>query len=98
MQTESTYCSSKILIELQSNLRSLSEKLNDTYEFLKGNETQLGEAWMDDKFSEFDDEFKESREVISEISERYKDWAERALPPYIDIMIRWEKAQATLGR
>lgn len=92
------YCSSKILIDLQSNLLSLSEKLNDTYEFLKGNESQLGESWMDDKFSEFDEEFKTSRELILELSERYKDWANKYLPPYIDIMIRYEKAQSSLGR
>ena len=60
---QSDYCSSKILIDLQSNLKALSERLNDTYEFLKGNESQLGESWMDDKFSEFDDEFKASREI-----------------------------------
>ena len=92
------YCSSKILIELQSNLQSLSEKLNDTYEFLKGNESQLGESWMDDKFSEFEEEFKSSRELILELSDRYKEWANKYLPPYIDIMIEYENAQSNLGR
>lgn len=95
---ETTYCSSKILIELQANLKTLSEKLNETYDFLRGNESQLGETWMDDKFSEFDEEFKDSREVIFELSERYKEWADKALPPYIEIMKKWEKMQATLGK
>ena len=72
---QSDYCSSKILIDLQSNLKALSERLNDTYEFLKGNESQLGESWMDDKFSEFDDEFKSALEYNSDIDVRVKPFA-----------------------
>ncbi len=92
------YCSSKILIDLQSNLLSLSDRLQETYEFLRGNESQLGESWLDDKFSEFEDEFKSSRELIIELSERYKEWANKYLPPYIEIMIEYEKARPSIGR
>lgn len=92
------HVSSKSLIELQSNLRKLSDRLKETYETLKNNEAELGESWLDDKFAEFEDDFKSSRELISELSEKYLHWANNYLPPYIELAIKYENAQVSLGR
>lgn len=92
------HVSSRSLIELQSNLRRLSERLNETYETLRNNEVKLGESWMDDKFSEFEEEFKSSRELISELSEKYLHWANYYLPPYIELALKYEAANSVLGR
>ncbi len=89
---------SKPLIELQSNLRKLSESLNETYETLKNNEANLGESWLDDKFSEFEEDFKSSRELISELSEKYLHWANNYLPPIIELALKYEAAKTGLGR
>ncbi len=92
------HVSSKSLIDLQSNLIKLSECLNETYETLKSNEASLGEAWLDDKFTEFEEDFKSSRELISELSEKYLHWANNYLPPYIELALKYEAAKAGLGR
>lgn len=91
------HVSSQSLIDLQSNLRKLSEKLNETYETLKNNEADLGQSWLDDKFSEFEDDFKSSRELISELSEKYLYWANNYLPPYIELAIKYGDAKSGLG-
>lgn len=93
-----SHVSPECLIELQDNLRKLSQELNNTYETLRSNEANLGETWMDDKFSEFEDDFKSSRELILELSEKYLHWANVYLPPYIEKAIDYRRAGVTLGR
>lgn len=90
------HASSSSLINLQSNLKSLSEELNETYELLRQYEANLGETWMDDKFSEFEDNFKSSRELISELSEKYLHWANNYLPPIIEVAKEYEGARSGL--
>lgn len=92
------HVSSKSLIELQSNLIRLAEELNNTYDTLKSRESDLGEAWMDDKFYEFEEDFRSSRELINELSEKYSYWANQYLPPYIELAIEYENATVGLGR
>ncbi|MBO8472626.1 MAG: hypothetical protein IAB81_03240 [Bacteroidetes bacterium] len=93
-----TYVSSKSLIQLQTDLISLSERLQEIYDLLKNNETELGEDWLDEKFVEFEEEFKSSREKITEMSERYNYWANKYLPPIIETVQRYENSGVTLNK
>ena len=85
-----TYVSLKSLIVLQGELKNLSEELNETYDLLMQNE-KVGEQWQvllqDSKFDEFEEEFSKKRELISELSKKYKDWADNYLPPYLQVRI-----------
>ena len=85
-----TYVSLKSLIVLQGELKNLSEELNETYDLLMQNE-KVGEQWQvllqDSKFNEFEEEFSKKRELISELSKKYKDWADNYLPPYLKVRI-----------
>lgn len=92
------YASSKSLKALQDDLKKLSEELNETYELLLSNEKEVGESWQDNKFDEFEDEFSKKRELLSELSEKYKGWADNYLPKYIDAAIIHEGGNVTLGK
>ena len=85
-----TYVSLKSLIVLQGELKNLSEELNETYDLLMQNE-KVGEQWQvllqDSKFDDFEEEFSKKRELISELSKKYKDWADNYLPPYLQVRI-----------
>lgn len=87
-----TEVTSASLIILQTELRAMSAVLQDLYDVLWGNLNALGEEWTDEKMEEFNDEFKNSRETIVELSQKYKDWADSYLPPRIETVIRYEKA------
>ncbi|MCM1451131.1 MAG: hypothetical protein NC102_02645 [Clostridium sp.] len=87
-----TEVTSQSLITLQSELRAMSDALKDLYDVLWGNLKALGEEWTDEKMEEFSDEFKDSRETIVRLSEKYNDWANKYLPPRIDEIIKYEKA------
>lgn len=93
-----TYVSSKSLIALQDDLKKLSEELNETYDLLMQNEKQVGEQWQDSKFDEFEEEFSKKRELISELSEKYKGWADNYLPPIIELAKEYEKLNPTTGK
>lgn len=88
------YVSSKSLINLQTELRGMSEVLKDLYDVLWGNLNALAEEWTDEKMEEFNEEFKSSKETIIELSQKYKEWADSYLPPRIELAIRYEKAAA----
>lgn len=75
--------SSKALISLQGDLNNLSQKLQDLYERLQSAMSYLHEDWRDEKYDEFEEEFRSSREMIDELSARYKDFANKYLPPRI---------------
>lgn len=91
---ESTYVSSKALIELQTELKNLSDNLKDLYEMLSQAVTSVNEQWQDGKYEEFENEFRSSKEMVMELSEKYKGWADSYLPPYIEKSIEYEKAGA----
>ncbi len=91
MQNSGTYVSSKSLIELQSDLNKLSERLMEIYDLINQNISSVHEDWTDNKFDEFNENFKPSNDLIQELSEKYKDWAMNYLPPRIEEAIAYEE-------
>lgn len=90
--------SSKSLIDLQSNLIALSNNLKELYDVLHDNRSKLSEEWRDEKYDEFADEFEQKTErVISELSEKYSEWANIYLPPRIEAVIAVEGSNVTIG-
>lgn len=83
--------SSEALISLQGDLNNLSQKLQDLYEELQCAMSSLHEDWRDEKYDEFEEEFRSSKEMISELSDKYKEWANGYLPPRIEIIQEIEK-------
>ena len=79
------------LIDLQTELRQLSKNLLDTYDFISTNLKNLNEEWQDDKYDEFEQEFRSSKEEIREISEKYAEFADIYLPPRIEVIQEAEK-------
>lgn len=80
------------LIELQSSLTKLSQNLMNTYDNLNSALKILGEDWNDDKFDEFEIEFRSSKEDIHEIAERYMQWANSYLQARIDELQDYERS------
>jgi len=88
--------SSQALIELQSDLIALSGNLSKLYDALHDNKSKLSEEWRDEKYDEFAEEFEQSEKLISELSEKYAEWANQYLPPRIESVREIEKARGTL--
>lgn len=82
--------SSKVLIDLQLGLKKLSECLLDCYDTVTQNQNKVAEKWEDSKYEEFAEAFKATHDKISEISERYLDWASNKLPPVIETVEKYE--------
>lgn len=76
------------LTELQSDLNRLSNNLKDLYEVLSDALVILGDYWQDNKFEEFESEFRSRRIMIEELSEKYNSWANVYLPPRIELVRR----------
>lgn len=76
----------KNLLDLQSDLTSLSQALLECYEVLDSNISALSEKWQDEKFEEFEASFRSRKEQIMFLSEKYKMWATQYLPPRIDVI------------
>lgn len=93
---ERTYVSSKSLIELQTELKSLSENLKELHETLTQAINQVKEQWQDSKCEEFEEEFRSSKEMVLDLSEKYKGWADSYLPPYIEKAIEYEGAGVSI--
>lgn len=83
--------SSVALINLRSNLISLSDNLQELFDLLSDNLSALASEWEDEKFAEFDDEFRSSREKILLLADKYREWADVYLPPRIEKIIQAEK-------
>lgn len=79
-----TEVNSEALHTLQDELRAMSNILNDLYETLWGNLNILGEEWTDNKWEEFSEEFKEDREKVVELSDKYKEWADKYIQRKIE--------------
>lgn len=88
--SEIAYVSSAKLIDLQSQLNQLANNLDECYQLLCEDVKQLGESWQDEKYEEFDVEFKDTREKIAEIAEKYRQWANTHLPPRIELAQQME--------
>jgi len=96
MKDTLTQVSSKQLVELQSQLNELAKELNETYEFVRFSLTKVGEQWKDDKFEEFNTEFNSTKEEILEISERFKEYADQYLPPFIEVTQKVENLKTSI--
>jgi len=97
MDASLTKVSSKQLINLQTQLVQLSKNLLECYDTLNYGLNALSEDWRDDKFEEFNTEFKESKEKIREIGEKYEEWANSYLPPRIEITEKAERMGMSLS-
>lgn len=85
--------SSKALISLQGDLNNLSNNLKELYELLAQAMSSLNEDWRDEKFDEFEMEFRSSKELIIELSDKYREWANQYLPPRIELIIEAENSE-----
>jgi uncharacterized protein YukE len=85
MESTLTQVNSEQLITLQTELKQLSRNLFETYDTLSTGLKNLNEDWKDDKYDEFEQEFKSSKEEIREMAEKYEEWANAYLPPRIEI-------------
>lgn len=90
----STYVSSRSLKELQSELNALSTALKDLYEGLESDMARIGESWVDQQFENFGNEFRSRKEAIMELSDKYSQWANKYLPPRIELAEKYEKSIA----
>lgn len=85
--------SSKALIDLQGDLNNLSDNLQNLYEMLAMAMSTLNEDWKDEKYDEFEQEFRSSKELICELSDKYRVWANQYLPPRIELIIEAENSR-----
>lgn len=85
--------SSKALIDLQGDLNNLSDNLQELYEMLATAMSALNEDWKDEKYDEFEQEFRSSKELIGELSDKYRVWANQYLPPRIEKIIDIENSR-----
>lgn len=75
------------LISFKAELIRLSDELDNIYNFLKSDLTELSYNWQDRKFIEFDQNFAPKKEEIRKISESYRTWANTGLQKTIDSLI-----------
>lgn len=78
--------SSEALMDLQADLNKLSGNLKDMYELVAQAMSTLNQEWRDEKFDEFEQEFRSSKEMIMELSDKYYEWANQYLPPRIELI------------
>ncbi len=93
-----TYVSSKALIGLQTELKNLSDNLKDLYDTLSQAITTVNEGWQDGKYDDFVNEFRSSKEMVIELSDKYKEWADSWLPPRIEQAVLYEGAGTSINR
>ncbi len=74
------------LKELQNELISMSENLNDLYDMINTALSTVNEHWSDSKFEEFEEEFRSSKELIDELSKKYAKWAKKYIQQRIDVL------------
>lgn len=91
------YATSRSLIELQSELNALSTALRDLYDALESDMARVSESWVDQQFEEFGNEFRSRKEAIMELADKYNQWANKYLPPRIDLTQKYEGSNAGIG-
>ena len=74
------------LKELQNELISMSNNLNDLYDMINTALSTVNAHWSDSKFEEFEEEFRSSKELIAELSEKYEKWAKEYIQQRIDVL------------
>ncbi len=82
------YTSVESLEELQKELISMSENLNDLYDMINTALSTVNEHWSDSKFEEFDEEFRSSKDLIDELSKKYEEWAKSYIQQRIDVLLK----------
>lgn len=88
------YASSRSLMELQSELNALSTALRDLYEALESDMARVSDSWIDQQFENFGNEFRSRKEAIMELAEKYNQWANKYLPPRIELALKYEGQNA----
>lgn len=88
--------SSTAVKELQENLINLSRDLEEVYNILGGNVSQLNDEWKDNKYDEFVQEFGPHKEEIYNLSQKYQEWAHQYLQPRIDALEKIEKRAVSI--
>lgn len=91
------YVTSRSLIELQSELNSLSTSLRDLYNELESDMARVAESWVDQQFDNFGNEFRSRKEAIMELADKYNQWANKYLPPRIELAQKYEGNSVTIG-
>lgn len=91
------YASSSSLTELQSELNALSTALRDLYDALESDLARVADSWVDQQFEEFGNEFRSRKEAIMVLSEKYDQWANKYLPPRIELAKKYEGTSAGIG-
>lgn len=86
-----SYVSSRSLIELQSELNALSTTLKELYDQLNCDMARLADSWLDQQFENFGNEFRSQQEAIMELSDKYNQWANKYLPPRIELAQKYER-------
>lgn len=76
----------RALEALRDDLVNVSEKLADLGEMLGVALNTVHERWSDAQYEEFSEEFKPSRELIDELSAKYKNWATVYIQARIDVL------------
>lgn len=89
---ENMYVSSQVLEELQVELKTLAQKLQECYEQVSSDINTVAQGWRDEKFEEFKNAFEPYHEKITEMATRYTDWADKHLPPRIEKAKEYEKS------
>ena len=91
-----TEVGSKELLQLQSDLISLSKALEDCYGFVEDSIKSLNEEWKDEKFEEFEASFRTRKEQIMFLAEKYYEWATKYLQRRIDVVIEAENTKVSM--
>lgn len=91
------YATSRSLIELQSELNALSTALRDLYDALESDMARVSESWVDQQFDNFGNEFRSRKEMIMKLAEKYNQWANKYLPPRIELAQKYEGSTAGIG-
>ncbi|MDE6809492.1 MAG: hypothetical protein K2J42_05320 [Muribaculaceae bacterium] len=72
------------LEEFQGELKKLSTVLDNYYNTVSRGLQITGQTWRDNKFEEFERDFRKYKEEIKRISEEYYRWASGYLQEEID--------------
>lgn len=87
MPEQSTAITSiKELEKLQSELISISQKLDNLYDMINTSLSTVNAYWSDSKYDEFEEEFRSSKELINELSGKYEEWAKKYIQERIDVL------------
>ena len=88
---------SAALAELKTDLTNLSATLREISELMNADMSQVGEAWQDNKYQEFVDNYKPQIQKCENVSVRYNEWCKKVLDPTIDNVIAVEKTDVGQG-